>query len=254
MHRRVGGILAASALAIAGCGAGDVAEQATPTITAPEVLAASLQPPVTAPSTGERVIVASRAGATSPGLDAAMTTLLARPDLALEAWAPGGSIDEGAEMTTMTGLPVEVVPGDLAAALDAALAAGPTPALVVLGIDVGAPIGAARHEDPTVAQAQRLSASGIPVIVVQAGGPGPDLAGASRALIDALDRVDASGPADALVVTVPACPTGTIRGMAEVRATDRSLPGAVVCTGPASTPDTDVEAYGSGWITLVDAG
>lgn len=232
---------------------------------ATELAAASHRPP---PASLD-IVVTSPEGVDSPGLDAAASVLLGRPDVATSIVAPAADVTgAGASRSTsalapvdgrtMTGLPARVVNGTVADALATVLDARdrPMPDLVVVGFTSGATIGPPPGESAAFAAARLASDRGIPAIVVEVGGEEPDLAAAGLLLATVLDFDLDTVLAEAAVrsLTVPSCEAGMVRGPVVVDASDDPAPAPEPdCTELDHGPiDDDVAAHANGFAALVE--
>lgn len=204
MHRSFGGALAAIVvLAVAaGCsstGADDSRAVATPRPVeepANELVAATAAPLPAEPTL--EILVTSPEGVDAPGLDAAASVLLTRPDIATTIVAPavdmtgaGDDRSSGAlapvESTTMTGLVAHAVNGTSVDAFETAVTQrGLHPDLVVVGFTAGSPAGD-EGSAAAYAIADAAVARGIPALVVEVTGTEPDLAAAGLMLSTVLD-------------------------------------------------------------------
>lgn len=268
MRRLTGGLLAAALLVTAGCGSQDTTNDASEvTVAESPVLAAASSPsePL-APQTGSfTALVVSPEGIASPGLDAVVNTLLARPDTGVEVVVPAAADVAALETRassalgliateTMTGYPASAVNGTTADAIAAAFdGTRPRPDLVIVGIVDDAPVGAAIESSHAVAIARMVNGYGVPVLVVATRGD--DIAGTAMALTTILDYelgyiVDHGG---VFVLTVPTCPASTVRGPIVVEVGRGDVPDTINCDEYADAePSTDTAGFGAGFVTLTD--
>lgn len=272
MRRLHGGWLAAPLLLLAtGCGAGgsDASGDRTAATEIEPAPALVVERDVDAPAAVEtapaiatdlRVLVVGVDVPGAPGLDAAVTTLLSRPHTAVVAAVAGdvapAQAAADADATTMSGYPVRVLRGGIGDIVAGSDGLDARPDLVVVGISADDAVGTAVADSAAAAVARDAEAAGVPVIIVAAGGAEPDFAAAALeldALLDLdLDRLLLGG--DALVLAVPSCESGMVRGRAEVSIGTAAPPAAVDCTPTDTAPlgrnADDVTAYGAGFATL----
>ena len=229
-------------------------------------VAVAAQAPIVEPSGSVgalRILVTSAGGVGGEGLDALVSTLVARPAVEVHVVAtavPDPTVGEtGAKVDAMedrtaSGFPAKVVNASAADAVVTALdTLGLQPDLVIVGIDDGAAIGAGARSSPSVAAALVASGRGIPAIAVTVGDEhGADLAAAGLLLGSVLDlRLDEllERPT-ASVLAVPSCGSGTVRGPVTVDRSDDAPTGVPDCTGPPSEHGDDIDAYANGYATL----
>ena len=266
MRRTLGGWLAALALfGAAGCGSGDQPADAAPppppAIVVP-TLAVSARSP--APAVDEvTVLVTSAGGIDAPGLDAVVSVLSARPGLRVVTVAPATPSTTGEETDvvaaaadgqTIGGFPAQVLNASVADAVAISIdELGVDPDLVVIGADEGAAVGAATGSSPGVGAARAAVRRGVPALAVTVGDEhGADLAAAVLALGTVLDfELDRLlDDAEATVLAVPSCATGTVRGPIAVDHSPEAPSSAPDCTGPDAVHDTDVGAHAAGYTTV----
>lgn len=192
------------------------------------------------------VLVLGVDGADAPGLDAAVITLLGRPDVELVVAAADGA-------TTMSGFPVRGL-HDLDAVLTGASDVR-TPDLVLIGITEEPVTGSDGNASPAVAAARLAIQAGIPVLVITADGREPDFAAAALQLTELfdleLDRLLAEPAAWALAI--PTCPAGLVRGRIEVPVAREHRPVHVDCvTVEPEAPRDHLEAHAQGFVTMTE--
>lgn len=267
MRQLARGVLATLVVVMAACGTNSDADAPSTASANPvdeAALAASSR--TDAPDDAPRapgsltVTVTSPEGIDSPGLDAAVSVMIARPDFRVRTVAPAADVRDDphgrastpvspVEATTSTGHPATVVNGSM---LDAAevITAGPdAPDLVVIGLTADA-----GPDSAAIAGARVAAERGIPVLAVAVGGDDPDLAGAALLLSMVTDyELDAIVESSTVhVLTVPRCDAGTVRGPVVVDpARDGDVVALVDCTSPDTGPfDGETDAWAAGHATL----
>ena len=273
MRRLHGGWLTALLLLVGGCGSGQSADGDAPTTprevsVAVPTLAVSARTP-TAPAALDTmtVLVTSAEGVSSPGLDAVVSVLLARPAtevvvVATEAVstspAETGVVAQVREGQTMSGYPARVVNASAADAVAMALdQLGVQADVVVVGVGDGAALGPATSRDPSVGAAAAAARRGVAAVAVTAGDQhGIDLGGAGLVLSGlfdlGLDSILERGGVH--VVTVPSCAAGMLRGPVSVPLAAAEAAGEPDCTATDSGHLDDVAAHASGYATIVALG
>ncbi len=239
----------------AGCGGGGTDRDEAVPAPAEASLATALvaaDAPVTAPppvAPALTAVVTSEAGLDDPGLDAAVSALLLRPDIAVVVVAPGSG-DRTASGTPATGFGTTA--GE---AVDHALAVvAPDADLVVVGISAGPGVLAA---GAGVAATTVAVGHGVPAVAVGVERADVvDYGAAAMQLLESLDHelgaVIGEGDAVALRLTVPSCRTGTLRGRIVVDASTEPVGGGrsdCVATD-VGDPGDEVTAFAAGYATL----
>lgn len=269
MRQLARGVLAtlvpAVVLSMAACGGGDAGEQAS----SDEALDGAALAAASEISTPDEVVagpasltiaVTSPEGVGSPGLDAAVSVLLGRPDTQIEVVAPAADVSADVDgrtdsvlapvrAETMTGHGAEVVNGSMLDVVDALFADADTPDLVLIGF-----VSHAGESSAAMRAAREVAGRGTSVLVVDVGGEEPDLGGAGLLLTMVADYdLDALlAEPDVHVLTVPACDAGTVRGPVVVEASPVDEPPPPIdCTSPDVGPfDDEHEAWAAGHATL----
>jgi hypothetical protein len=272
MRRLHGGWLAALVLLVGGCGSGQRDNGAAPTprppsVAVPTLAVAAHTPSAPAAVDSLTVLVTSAEGVGSPGLDAIVSVLAARPStevvvVATETMstspAETGVVAQARGGETMSGFPAQVVNASAADAVAIALdELGIAADLVVVGIGDGAALGSAASRSPSVGAALAAARRGVPAIAVTAGDEhGSDVAGAGLALAGLFDlRLDELLDRGGVrVLTVPSCSGGTLRGPVEVPLATAEPAGQPDCTAPEAVGVEldDVSAHSRGYATIVD--
>lgn len=208
------------------------------------------------------IVLTSAAGIDAPGLDAAVTVLLGRPDLEVVTVAPAAPGSTGVEThdrpalvdgRTASGYPAHVLDASAADAVAAAIdTLASEPDLVVVGVEEGAAVGDGATTSPAIDAARAAASRGVRTLVVAADDTnGTDFAAAGLFLNQVLDFGLDEMPRDAVtVLSVPSCDGGTVRGPVGVDHAAAGVGGAPRCTGPASTPATDVDAHAAGYASI----
>lgn len=233
----------------------------------------------TAPET-LTILVSNDDGVGAEGIDVLVTALKAMPNTEVIVSAPatnqsgsGGKTTPGAltatpttmisgtEATAVAGFPADSVAWALDGGVDQ------EPQLVVTGVNSGQNIGAFVELSGTVGAARAGAARGIPALAVSAGindtegyHEAAELAvkwiEEHRAVL--LDGSTATTPASVANINVPACSSGTPRGLLDVAVA--SEPPAnlnpVDCNAPAPSPEPtdDNGAIAGGWASLSEVG
>ena len=272
MRRLHGGWLTALLLLVGGCGSGQSADEGAPppgdVSVAVPTLAVSARTPSAPPASDTlTVLVTSAEGVGSPGLDAVVSVLAARPStevvvVATETVSSSpdetGVVAQVRDGETMSGFPAKVLNASAADAVALALdSLGIDADLVVVGIGDGAALGSAAPRSPTVGAALAASRRGVAAVAVTAGDEhGTDVAGAGLVLAGLFDLgldelLDRGG---VRVLTVPSCSAGTLRGPVAVPVAATAPSGAPDCTAPetAAMELDDVTAHASGYATIAD--
>lgn len=272
MRRLIWGLLATTGLLLSACGT-DGDESSTPLDEPPsEVIETALAssgmtaayaaardggPNTAPPPPGAfHVLVTSPEGVSSPGLDAMVSVLVARPGAHVSVMAPAADVSDApahrsnadvapVSSTTMTGHPATAVNGSMVDTLDLVLdPATPVPDLAV--------VGAATRSAGTDLAATTLAERGIPVLVV-AVDEDPDLAAAGLALSTVLDyHLEAVFEwTGHHVLTVPSCAVGTVRGPVRVDPTDTGPLPPADCSNATTEPfDDEAGAVANGFAAL----
>lgn len=271
MRRLIWGLLATAGFLLSACGTDGDEGSSPPADAAPQVMDTALvssdstpvdadgqraDDPMPAPDPADafRVLVTNPEGVSSPGLDAMVSVLIARPATHVEVVAPAADVGEGAAdrsstpvapvaAETMTGHRAYAVNGGMLDTLDVALGTD-TPAFDL------AIVGAATSSGAVEIATQTLAHHGVPVLAV-AVDDDPDLAAAGLLLSTVLDyHLDDLASADRHRLTIPSCVTGVVRGPVVVEATTEPLPPAD-CANAASEPlDDEAEAVANGFAAL----
>ncbi|MDZ7676614.1 MAG: 5'/3'-nucleotidase SurE [Acidimicrobiales bacterium] len=273
MRRLIWGLLATTGLLLPACGSDGNESSTPPADPRPGVIDTALASsddsgavetggqradgPMPAPDPDDafRVLVTNPEGVSSPGLDAVVSVLAARPATHVEVIAPAADTSGAAgdrssaevapvEAETMTGHRAYAVNGGMLDTLDVALE--PTTVPFDLAI-VGATTGSAAVDGAS----QTLTDHGVPVLVI-AVDDDPDLAAAGLALSTVLDYHldDVVQSADRHTLTISSCTSGVARGPVVVHASTDPLPPAD-CSKAATDPfDDDAEAVSNGFATL----
>lgn len=273
MRQLARGVLAtlvpAVVLSMAACGGGGGPEQASSdeALDGAALAAASeiSTPDEVVPSPASLTIaVTSPEGVDSPGLDAAVSVLVGRPDTRVEVLAPAADVSadvdgrtEGAlapvDATTMTGHAADVVNGSMLDVVDVLLGDADGPDLLVIGF-----VSRADDSSASMSAAREAVARGVSVLVVDVGGDDPDLGGAGLLLSTVADfDLDALLAEPGIhVLTVPACVAGTVRGPVAVDESSADEPAPPIdCTSPDVGPfDDEHEAWAAGHATLAARG
>lgn len=257
MRRLHGGWLAAPLLLLAtGCGTSG-ADAAPPTsLTPPPALVAERavegEVASVAPSgEGLRVLVVAVDGANAPGLDAAVTALLGRPELNVVAVAPG--VDATRDHRTMSGFPVRGLSGGIEHILDGNDGLDERPDLVVIGITSASVVGASVRSSAAASVAELAQSRGVPSMVVGGDGGDVDYAAAALQLSELFDfELDQILEGDApWVLAVPRCAGGTVRERLRLPLGDTGVNGPVDCLDDQPLAPGDAsEAHARGHATL----
>jgi len=250
---RLGGFAVALALLLGACGSDGDSDRGAPapeTEAPPSGVLSSVRDTLPTPPTdgaGLTVLLTHPGGVADPGLDAAVGALAQRPDLRVVVVVPGGAASQA---TTMSGFPALQSPGSVADAIAAALAGPAADAdLVVVGIEARGGVGDDRRD------AHAAVAHGVPALLVAVeGGVAPDHAAATMQLLEVLDlELDQllGEPPAVHRLAVPSCQAGMLRGRLEVPPAPAPEPELRSdCTSTVRAPETEAEAFSSGWATL----
>jgi 5'-nucleotidase len=225
-----------------------------------------------------RILVTNDDGVSAPGINETVKALTALPNTSVTVVAPltnqsgtGAKVTAGAltvtDAKTAGGYPAKAVAGYPADTVIWAIddhGISKRPNLVVSGINFGQNIGPLSMLSGTVGAAETATARGIPALAVSQGidnGQSPNFAQGAKYLVAWVQShrralLGAKGKAAGRIngnLNVPTCVTGRIRGPVTVRVA-RSLNGfsinTVNCTGPASKPSTDVQAFVNGYASI----
>jgi 5'-nucleotidase len=224
------------------------------------------------------ILVTNDDGVTAPGINATVQALTALPHTKVTVVAPltdqsgtGPKVTGGTltvtDATTAGGYPAKAVAGYPADTIIWAIddhGISQRPDLVVSGINLGENIGPLASLSGTVGAAETAFARGIPALAVgqglDNGQPANFSQGAKylvawvqshrKALVAAKKGTAAKANGN---LSVPTCVTGHIRGPVTVALgttlTGYSI-GTVDCSGVASNPKNDVEAFVDGFASL----
>lgn len=215
-----------------------------------------LPPPPVIADDRVTVVVTHAGGARAPGLDAAVAALRQRPDLHVVVVVPDGA--SPSVTTTMSGDPVQTVPGELVDAVESLGQPGGVDAdLVVIGVEAGG----ASDLRASAAAARVAAGRGIPALQVSVErADGADYAAATMQLLEVLDFGLAGiveSPPQALRLLVPSCRTGTLRGRIDVGTATDEVPHELAsdCLAAEPPPGADEdEAFSAGYATLAALG
>ena len=246
----------------------DLATTEAPTTDAPTTTEG---PTTTATPKVLEVLVTNDDGYGAAGIDAVVEYLRSRPDVHVTVWAPltnqsgtgDKATDGGAtsitDVTTASGFPAKAVEGFPADSVNAALASGYTPDLVVSGSNLGQNYGPLTKVSGTVGAAATVARLGIPAIAISQGLPAEgasfDFPSSVAVLTEYLDgAIDAyrAGTGPALVsINVPTCPAGvallpTLDIISAAGDNGRQLGAVTACDGNPANPVDDIDGFNAG--------
>lgn len=235
--------------------ADDTTAEATTTTAAPEPL---------------QILVTNDDGVTSEGIDVLIDGLMGLDDVELTVVAPAdqqsGTSDQtspqppaATETTTSDGVPAVAVDGFPADSVNHALAeTGVEFDLVVSGINEGQNVGRLRNLSGTVGAAATAARAGVAALAASQGfgdpldyGSGAELAVAW--VEENREAIEAGELAGALwSLNIPTCPTGSVRGVAEVPPDDQGdeIANPPDCESTLEDPVDDIEAMNNGFASL----
>jgi 5'-nucleotidase len=216
------------------------------------------------------VLVTNDDGVSAPGIDTLVEALRRQPRTKVVVVAPatnqsgkGGATTPGplatTAATTASGYQATAVQGTPADTITAALdQLDVKPNVVISGINAGQNLGAIVDLSGTVGAARAAASRGIPALAVSQGlGDAPQYPSAAKlatAWLAAhrakLAKLPATAPTTIDAINVPNCPTGKPRGVKKVQTAttqEGALATTVDCSGPATNPTTDIEAFNAGY-------
>jgi 5'-nucleotidase len=230
------------------------------------------------PSTTLTILVTNDDGVSAPGINATVRALTALPHTKVTVVAPltnqsgtGPKVTGGAltatNATTASGYPAKALAGYPADTIIWAIddhGMSQRPDLVVSGINLGENIGPFVAASGTVGAAETALARGIPALAVSQGVDNGASANFSqgakylvgwvqahrKALLAAKKGVSKSANGN---LNVPTCATGHIRGPVNVTVATSFAGytiGTVDCSGTATKPSNDVQAFMDGFAAL----
>ncbi|MCU1387108.1 MAG: Survival protein SurE [Ilumatobacteraceae bacterium] len=243
-----------------------------------EAPTATEAPTTTAAPKVLEVLVTNDDGYDAPGIDAVVEYLRTRTDVHVSVWAPLmnqsgagdkstiGSTPAVTDVMTKSGYPAKAVDGFPADSVNAALASGYQPDLVVSGSNLGQNYGPLTVISGTVGAAATAARQGIFAIAISQGFPAsgadfdfPSSVAVLSAFLDAhiADYANRSG-ALLTSINVPTCPAGvallpTVSDVPLATGDNgRQLGAPTACDGNPATAADDIDAFDAGHPTVVE--